>query len=230
MTPPIKAFPDRPSLWRGLTDHLTASLQAAIEARGSASIALSGGTTPGPLYEQLARAPLDWSKVTLALVDERFVPPNDPGSNEGLVRRTLGAALAQGARFLPMYSPGDVESAAARADALYAPISFDVAVLGMGGDGHTASWFPGSPQLREALDPANTRAVIAVTAAQGAGASQRLTLTLSAMTRVARPVLLITGEDKRARLERAYGGNPAQTPVSALFSGAIAEPEVYWAP
>jgi 6-phosphogluconolactonase len=120
--------------------------------------------------------------------------------------------------------------AAARADTAYASLRFDIAVMGMGADGHTASWFHSAPGLSSALDPHNPRSVIALDAAQAAGASARLTLTLSALRRAERMLVLITGADKRARLETGLREAPEQAPVAALFGGQLPAPTVLWAP
>jgi 6-phosphogluconolactonase len=164
----------------------------------------------------------------LALVDERYAPPEDAASNEGLVRRKLKAAIDAGARVLPMYAPPTVEQAADQADATYSRLQIDITLMGMGGDGHTASWFPGAAKLGEALDLDNPRTVMALTAAQADGSPERLTLTRSAVARIERVILLITGADKRARLEAALSGDWA--PVAALFAPALPQPEVFWAP
>jgi 6-phosphogluconolactonase len=103
-----------------------------------------------------------------------------------------------------------------------------IALMGMGADGHTASWFPAAEKLGEALDLDNPRTVMALTAAQADGSPERLTLTRSAFTRIEGVVLLITGADKRTRLEAALAGDYA--PVAALFAPALPQPEVLWAP
>jgi 6-phosphogluconolactonase len=223
----ITEFATRDALMQAAATRMAAVLEDAIDKRGAACVALSGGSTPAPAYRALAAMPLDWPKVTLALVDERFVPPDDEASNEGLVRRELKTALDAGARVGPMYAPPTVEQAADLAEAIYAPLRIDIALMGMGGDGHTASWFPGAAKLGEALDLDNPRTVIALTAAQADGSPERLTLTRSAFKRIGSVVLLITGADKRARLEAALGGDYA--PVAALFARVLPQPEVLWA-
>ena len=220
-------FATREALMRAAAERMADALRDALSERGTACAALSGGSTPAPAYRALAATPLDWRKITFALVDERFVPPTDAASNEGLVRRELKAAFEAGAQFKPMYAPPKVEQAADKAEAVYAPSRIDIALMGMGGDGHTASWFPGAAKLGEALDLANSRTVMALTAAQAEGAAERLTLTRAAFLRVGAVVLLITGADKRARLEAALAGNWA--PVAALFDPALPPPEVLWA-
>lgn len=223
----ITEFATRDALMQAAAKRMAAVLEDAIDKRGAACVALSGGSTPAPAYRALAAMPLDWPKVTLALVDERFVPPDDEASNEGLVRRELKTALDAGAQVGPMYAPPTVERAADLAEAIYAPLRIDIALMGMGGDGHTASWFPGAAKLGEALDLDNPRTVIALTAAQADGSPERLTLTRSAFKRIGSVVLLITGADKRARLEAALGGDYA--PVAALFARVLPRPEVLWA-
>jgi 6-phosphogluconolactonase len=227
VNPPIQVFPDRGALMQRAADEMAAALNVGIRARGAACAALSGGSTPGPAYERLATRSLDWPKVTFALVDERCVPASDPASNEGLLRRTLAPTLAAGAKVLPMYSGS---TAPDHADAAYAALHIDIALMGMGADGHTASWFPGGDGLAPALDPKSPRTVAAVRAPQAAGAADRLTLTRAALDRADRVLLLITGDDKRERLEAALTQKVEDAPVAALFARPGRQPEVLWAP
>ena len=115
-------------------------------------------------------------------------------------------------------------------DAAYAGLSLDVALMGMGADGHTASWFPGGDGLATALDAKSERTVVAVHAPQAAGAADRLTLTRAALDRADRVLLLITGNDKRERLEVALTQKIEDAPVAALFARPGRQPEVLWAP
>jgi 6-phosphogluconolactonase len=227
MPPAISEFATRGALMQAAAERMADALNDAINKHGSACIALSGGGTPAPAYRALAAMPLDWPKIALALVDERYVPPGDAASNEGLVRRELKAAFDAGAQVKSMYAASSIEHAADQADAIYAALHIDIALMGMGADGHTASWFPATAKLGEVLDLDNPRTVMAVEAAQADGSPDRLTLTRSAFTRIERVVLLITGADKRARLEAALAGDYA--PVAALFAPALPQPEVLWA-
>lgn len=228
MIPNLETFASRDALMLAAAQRVAAALEDAIRRHGSACAALSGGSTPEPAYRALAGLPLDWAKVTFALVDERFVPPNDAASNQALVQRALGPAFDAGARLAPMFFPSaTVEQSADQAEPRYAPIRIDVALMGMGDDGHTASWFPGVPALANALDLSNPRTVIALHAPQAAAASERLTLTRRALSRASQIILLITGEKKRARLEQALQSDDA--PVSALFGPNMPAPSVLWA-
>lgn len=229
MTLHLTAFPTRVALMQATADRIAAALRDGLAARGQASAVLSGGGTPEPAYQALGKMNLDWPKITFALVDERFVPPTHDASNEALLRRTLAAALDRGARLLPMYAPMTLQDAADRADRLYAPLAPDIALMGMGDDGHTASWFPGAPKLDEALDLAATRTVVAQRVANVAGAPERLTLTRAGLARAGAVLLLIAGDAKRARLEAALGRAP-WAPVAALFEPPLPAPETYWAP
>lgn len=228
MIPNLTTFETRDALMSAAAERMADALRAGIAARGSACVALSGGSTPAPAYARLATMAVEWSNVTLALVDERFVPPDHEASNETLVRRTMADALSAGAVLTPMFAalPTVVEAADA-AEPNYRDLTIDVALMGMGEDGHTASWFPGVPALGNALDLDNPRAVMALNAPQGAGSPDRLTLTRSAIARAGSVILLITGEEKRARLGQALAHNDA--PVSALFAPNMPAPDVLWA-
>lgn len=227
----ITTFADRDALMAAASERLAEALRNAIKTRGSACAALSGGSTPAPAYTRLAAMDLDWPKITFALVDERFVPPTHEASNERLLRETLGAAFAKGARFMPMYfaMPTAAQSAMG-ANVLYTGQKLDIALMGMGDDGHTASWFPGASGLGDALDLNTASTVVATHAPQAAGAPDRLTLTRAVLRKADSVVLLITGEPKRRALEAALAGPIEDAPVAALFDSAAPAPEILWAP
>jgi len=220
----ITEFATRQALMQATAERIADALTEAIDKHGNGCAALSGGSTPEPAYRLLAEVPSDWDQITFALVDERFVPPSHTASNERMIETALTLAFRRGAQFKPMFSATEnVEQAADQADAIYQSLRIDIALMGMGGDGHTASWFPGVDS--EALQ--SERSVIAVHAPQAAGSAERLTLTRSALSRVGRLILLITGADKRARLERAVAAGDA--PVADLFSLGMPPIEVLWA-
>jgi len=229
MAPPFLAFDTRDALMQAASARIADTLERALARFGAACAALSGGTTPEPAYALLAQRPLDWSSVTFTLVDERFAPPGDPASNEGMVRRALAPAFKRGANLVPLWSDTTPEAAAAQASKAYDRLWFNVAVMGMGADGHTASWFPDAPLLRHALDPNNAQSVITISAASAAGKTERLTMTLSALKRAHRVLLLITGEEKRIAYEKALT-SIAPSPIGALVAACGGRLETLWAP
>lgn len=210
------------------------ALSHAVQTRGSASLAVSGGSTPGPMFQHLSETKLDWSAVTVGLVDERFVDATHDASNERLVRQTLLINAASDAIFLPMSDTSVAHGeAAAKADAAYAPLSpFDFVLLGMGNDGHTASWFPSAKGLEQMLEP--SRHTVGAVDAAGclvAGAvTDRLTLTYSAVTSAHHAVLLIFGDEKRDVFERALTASILEAPIRAAVHGLGQKLTIVWAP
>ncbi|MCO5156015.1 MAG: 6-phosphogluconolactonase [Aquamicrobium sp.] len=228
--PDWRLFPSPETLAEALADDVARALGAAISRRGHALLAVSGGTTPRLFFRALARQALDWAKVTVVPVDERFVPESSPRSNGALIRNSLLAEKAAAARFAPLFrEAGTVEEAARRATAALAalPWPLDASILGMGTDGHTASFFPDAGSLAALTDPASDGLVLPVHA-QSAG-EPRLTLTLARLLEAGFLALHIEGEEKRAVLDRALepGGDK---PVSAVFAHADKPVPVYWTP
>ncbi|TXS95122.1 6-phosphogluconolactonase [Parahaliea aestuarii] len=221
-------FDSRDGLAAALAQYLAARLRADIETRGAACLALSGGSTPVPMFQALAQQVLDWPAVSLTLVDERWVDTDHPDSNERLLREHLHLGPAAAARVIGLKTPhqraieGEGE-ASARIAALARP--FSALVLGMGGDGHTASWFPQAANLPRLLDRAGTDLVAAtepVTAPH-----TRMTLTLPAVLNSAEIILHITGEDKKAVLGNAIARG---YPVAAVLRQSTTPLSIWWAP
>jgi 6-phosphogluconolactonase len=232
MAATMHAFADAAELARNLADKVAASLSTAITTRGTAVITVSGGSTPRAFFQELSTRDIDWSKVTITLVDERFVPADNERSNHLLVASNLLRNKAKAAKFQPLYqAAGSVEEAAALATAATQAIGnpFDVAILGMGGDGHTASFFPGGSNLKVALDPTTPRGIITMEA-EGAG-EPRLTFTFSSLQDAGLLVLHIEGEGKKDVLTKAEGaGDEADMPIRAILRRATSPVDIYWAP
>ncbi|MFT3763824.1 MAG: 6-phosphogluconolactonase [Pseudoxanthomonas sp.] len=224
----LHALADGDALAVALAQRVADDLRAALAARGRASLALSGGSTPKRFLQALSRQALAWPKVAVTLVDERWVGEDSDRSNAALLRSHLLRNEAATADFVPLYrAAADVEQALAEVEAALSPLlPLDVAVLGMGADGHTASFFPGGDRLAEALDPDAT-AIVLPMRAPGAG-EPRITLTLPVLRAARRLYLHIEGAQKRAVLERALDGD--DLPMAAVLQQAADAFPVYWCP
>jgi 6-phosphogluconolactonase len=211
---------------------LAGELRRALEQRPRARLLLSGGSTPGPVYEALSRAPLDWQRIDVALVDERWLRPDDPDSNSHLVRSTLLHDKAANARFETLTRPGrSIEEAVATAN-LHANQATDAVVLGMGDDGHTASLFPGLRGLDQLLASAKAYVSVDATGCPGAGPwPRRISLTPAGLAPSRMRLLLIRGEHKRRVFERAMDGtDPLELPIRLAFTTPGARLRVHWCP
>lgn len=224
----LHVFPSRPELAETLAGTIAAKLSAAIAARGTGFIAVSGGSTPALLFAELSKAAIDWNKVIVTLIDERLVPPDQPRSNAKLVADKLLQGPAAAAMFVPLYhgtDDGTEAAALAKAALGKLPWPLDVAVLGMGPDGHTASFFPDAPNLGELLSADAAKLVLPVYAASAG--EHRLTLTLGKIVEAGLLALHIEGADKRDVLDRALGGE--KLPIRAAIEASSRPVEIFWA-
>lgn len=224
----LRTFAAREDLAAELAATVSDRLREAIKSRGGATLAVSGGTTPALFFEALSHEKLDWTKVIVTLVDERFVPPSSERSNEWLVREKLLKNEARLARFVGLYSDAtDVDEAARRAEAGVALLGspLDVVVLGMGTDGHTASFFADAPNLDDLTNPSQARRVLPVdTASSG---EPRLTLTMPLIANARFLALHIEGDAKRGVLDRALAEKTTTLPIRMVANSAAAGLNVY---
>ncbi len=205
-------FESREALAAALAGDVAVALRDILESKGEAALAVSGGTTPTVFFQTLSRANLPWEKITIALVDERQVPADSPRSNERLVRQRLLCDKAARAYFAGL-DPN---------------LRLDAVVLGMGTDGHTASFFPGGNTLAAALDLATPDRVIELNA-PGAGEPRR-TYTLAALLEAKFLFLHIEGEDKQRSLTKARAEGPVEEmPIRAVLRSAHPL-NIYWCP
>ena len=206
-----------------MAQQIADELRTAIEARGQATLAVSGGKSPIALFEQLREQTLDWSRVTVLLVDERCVPHDHADSNTALVREHLLQGAAAAASFATLFDavPADLSDAALldavvlanqRLSAIHFPL--DVVVLGMGEDGHTASLFPAAPGLDHALTSEGPMAGVRPATAPHA----RLTLTLPVLLAARHLHLSIAGDAKRKVYQAAAQAPTPALPISLLLN------------
>jgi len=234
MTARIFHTGDSPAvLFETLADAVAARLSAAIASRGHASFVACGGTTPGDLYDVLSQRALSWEKVTVTLSDERWVEPSSDRSNEHLVRARLLTGRAGVASFVALKT-GHARAVEAETEvheriaAIARP--FDVVLLGMGNDGHTASLIPGAAGLARALDASDPALARAIVPPPETGMGERMSLTLRALLDSAAIFLLIRGDDKRAAYDRAGSGSDIrEVPVRGVLLQDAVPVETFWA-
>jgi len=227
----FKVFEDAADLTHRMAELIVHLLGDSISHRGRASLVVSGGTTPVALFEVLSGADLTWEKVVISLADERWVDTGSPDSNEHLVRTHLLKNKAAAARFIGLKTPdgtaGAGEAACARR-ILQIPAPFDLLLLGMGDDGHTASLFPGATVLPEALNMTSDRICMAVS--PPAASHDRMTLTLPALLNSRHIFVHIVGEKKRQVYETAIAGeSPEEMPIRAILGQKRAPVTIWWA-
>jgi 6-phosphogluconolactonase len=217
-----REFADGEELALGLADWTAERLRGAIAARGVALLVVSGGKSPARFFDILSNLDLDWTRVAITLADERRVADDSPRSNARLARERLLRNRAEAASFTPLADvrlPEDRELAAASARVANLPLPADVVVLGMGDDGHTASWFPGAEGLAEAMDPAARQLVAPIVAPDAP--EPRLTLTGRVILRARAIALEIQGEAKLATFAAALESGPEKVmPIRAVLRGA----------
>jgi 6-phosphogluconolactonase len=228
----VKRHPDAAALAARLAADIAASLSQAIAQRGLASLVVSGGNSPRKLFQTLSTRPLDWSRVCVALADERWVEPTSADSNEKLVRDNLLRGAAAAARFTGLKNAApspDLGAVSAWETFARVPRPFDVTVLGMGDDGHTASLFPHSPNLPNALNPSAAAGCIGMRAPTEPHA--RLSLNLAALLDSRLVYILLLGEAKLRTFTAASGAGPIEEmPVRAVLRQDRTPVEVVWAP
>jgi 6-phosphogluconolactonase len=229
---PARRYADIETLSQELATLIAGSLTAAIGARGLASLIVSGGRSPVRLFEMLRTQPLDWDRVCVALADERWVGPEDPASNERLVRDVLLKDHAASARFHGLKNGAptpDLGAVSAWETFARVPRPFDAVILGMGDDGHTASLFPGSPNLPSALNQAAAAGCVGMWAP--VAPQPRLSLNLSALLDSRRIVVLITGESKWRTYAAACAPGPVEDmPIRAVLRQSRTPVDVMWSP
>ncbi len=226
----IKKFEDRVTLIGALTQFVIDELAQGINERGQSSMLLSGGTTPGPLYEKLSVADLDWEKVWFAPTDERWVEPDHEDSNERLIRNTLLQNNAKMANYIGLKSAGETpeEGQSETEEKLSKlPLPIDIVLLGMGEDGHFASLFPNLPDTEKAMDSACSTLCHPVR--RGDSDVDRMTITLNGILNARHIVLLCFGSNKLEVFDRANGEVNKSLPISVLLAQNDVPVSLYWA-
>ncbi|PRY78768.1 6-phosphogluconolactonase [Yoonia maritima] len=216
-------YPDAEMMMMNLADTLAGELKNALLTHDTASLAVPGGTTPGPIFDSLCSVDLDWSRVHVMLTDERWVPEDSERSNTRLLRQRLLVDRAAAAQYMPLYAKAETpeEKLPELAADLDLALPISVCLLGMGADMHTASIFPGADRLDLALN-GDDRLV----AMRAPGALEpRITLSAAVLNAAISRHIVIVGTEKRAALERAQQLTPSEAPVAAILNGAT----VHWA-
>ena len=221
------------ALAEALAGALHHACSKAIEVRGQVRLALAGGSTPLPAYRALAAMPLDWDRTFIMPTDERCVPHDHAASNVGALRAAFVRSPDE--RIASLTVPdGDCARSESHARALMERESarFDVVVLGMGNDAHTASLFPGAPQLDAAMDPEKALDACRIDPdpLPPEAPFPRITLTLPRLLRTRLVLLALSGERKREVLRFAQRAHSRAAPISAFLHAPGTTVHVHWSP
>ena len=228
-------FESKDALTAALADMVVDHLSEAVKERGRASLVASGGTTPGPLFDKLSGMAAPWDRVVVTLSDERWVGLDSPLSNEALIRDRLITGRAARMQMFPLktaHAAPELAEADVDAGLRAMPRPFDLLLLGMGENMHTASLFPHAEGLAAALDlndPALARGIRPIPPDDAQPA--RITLTLRAILDSRLIVLLFTGDKKWSVYQDALGGSDVEAaPVRAVLHQDKVPVQVWWAP
>jgi len=225
----LHEFESREELDQHLAEKLVKGLDARLSSNAQASIAISGGSTPKGLFKALSLRDINWSLVDVTLIDDRVVPEDHQDSNEKLAKENLLINFASEAKFHSLLASVADGSDIRELSELDIAWPLSVAILGMGNDGHTASWFPDAPELQEALCPSDSQTLMYTH--PKAAPHKRATLTLPAVLNSDLVIVHICGEDKKAVLEQALQeGAVEQLPIRAILKQTTTPVEIYWAP
>lgn len=223
-------FENTSALDAALSAKVSGMLSAAIETEGKASLVVSGGRTPVGFFHLLSQSDLDWSKVTIALADERWVDADHAASNEKLVRENLLINEAHKAEYLALKTSAEcaLDGEAECQQRLNTVGRFTVVILGMGDDGHTASLFPGTETLARGLDMRSGADCIAVTPLDAP--HQRMSMTLPRLLNTESLIIHISGASKQQVLAQANAGDDVmELPIRAILQQQATPVSIYWA-
>lgn len=224
---PFHEFENKSALELEFAAKICHLLSESIINNGVASIALSGGSTPKELFKLLSQEELDWEKIIVTLVDERWVKNDSPLSNEKFLKENLLINNASKANFKSMVPESfDIDVAVNEYDTFLSNLSspFDIVILGMGSDGHTASWFPDAIEIDKALDPNGPKVLITTPKSQP---TQRITLGIPMVINARNIFLHITGEEKKDVLFNV--SNTDDLPIHKTFKQANKPIDIFWA-
>jgi 6-phosphogluconolactonase len=217
-----------------VVDHI----RAGFRRRGRASLALAGGRTPLRIYEELSRWPLRWEWVDIVPTSERWVSRLSLERNGAVIRAKLLKNEAAAANYHPLIEPWETDPghnalmwATAKAEETVSRLGrLDLALLGMGADGHVASLFAANPAARALLDPDGPRSCLLTPPAPPGPRQPRITLTFAKIAAARHVVVVIRGEQKLEALRRAWSGAGPPSAIGALLQQHRTPVEVLWAP
>ena len=221
----ITEYESRDAAAAGLAKTVIAELKSGIQQRGFASLAVPGGSTPGPFLQAMGELAFNWPCVRLTATDERLVPEDHERSNTRLIKETLLQGIDSPPQFLAINDARRIDELSAQLREKFLPL--DVCVLGMGDDGHTASLFPGCDG--QLLDASQTDVLAAVT--PPGDLEDRLSLTMQVLAHASHLHVLIHGENKKEVLAEARAGDDENhMPIRALFRQAGDKLVIHYAP
>lgn len=221
----LTEYPDQDMMMIDLANQLAGEIENVLMHEETASLVVPGGSTPGQVFDYLSAADLDWSRVHVALSDERWVPESSPRSNTRFLKARLLVGRARAAVYLPLFAAAETpeEKLSELAAAITPHLPISVLLLGMGADMHTASLFAGADNLEHALS-ANAPTLVAMRAPNAP--EPRITFSAPVLAGALSTHIVITGAKKRKALEKARAlRDPAIAPVSVVLQGAT----VHWA-